>query len=170
MGRLLKRVPLDFKWPINQTWKGYVSPYRSQECKSCDRSGYNPETKKIEDEWYNFDNAVYKPNPYRPNARYNIRAHSNNITEIEVEALIRGGRLSELMDSWYHFNDEKNRWEKLDMSLPRGEREWTECEQPTFPTPEEVNRWNNTGMGHDSINRSICVEARAKELGVYGLL
>jgi hypothetical protein len=169
MGRLLKRVPLDFKWPINQTWKGYVSPYRSQECKSCDRSGYNPETKKIHDEWYNFDNAVYRPNPYRTNARYNIKAHSNHITESEVEALVRGGRLSDLMDSWYHFNDEKNVWEKLDRPLPRGEREWVECKQPTFPTPEEVNRWNMTGMGHDSINSSICVRTRAQELGVYGM-
>ena len=169
MGRILKRVPLDFKWPTNQTWKGYLCPYHSQKCKSCDQSGYNPETKKIEDEWYNFDNAVYKPNPYRPNARYNINAHSNNITETEVEALVRGGRLPDLMDAWYHFNNEKNRWEKLDRTLPREERKWVECEQPTFPTTEEVNKWDMTSMGHDAINRSICVEARAKELGVYGM-
>lgn len=169
MGRILKRVPLDFKWPTNQTWKGYLCPYHSQKCKSCDQSGYNPETKKIEDEWYNFDNAVYKPNPYRPNARYNINAHSNNITETEVEALVRGGRLPDLMDAWYHFNGEKNRWEKLDRTLPREERKWVECEQPTFPTTEEVNKWDMTSMGHDAINRSICVEARAKELGVYGM-
>jgi hypothetical protein len=35
MGRELKRVPLDFKWPIDQIWKGYINPYRSQECKPC---------------------------------------------------------------------------------------------------------------------------------------
>lgn len=26
MGRELKRVPLDFDWPLNERWKGYVSP------------------------------------------------------------------------------------------------------------------------------------------------
>jgi hypothetical protein len=170
MGRILKRVPLDFKWSINQRWKGYINPYRSQECKACEQTGLNPETKKIEDEWYNFDNAIYRQNPHKPNARYNINAHSNNITEVEVEALVRAGRLSDLLDSWYHFNDNKNVWEKCDTSVPYNERKWVECEQPTFPTPEQVNEWEIKGpFGHDAINRSICTEARAKELGVFGL-
>lgn len=26
MGRTLKRVPLDFAWPLNKTWDGYVNP------------------------------------------------------------------------------------------------------------------------------------------------
>jgi hypothetical protein len=168
MGRILKRVPLDFKWSTNQVWKGYINPYQSQECEVCDRTGLNPETKKIHDEWYSFDNAVYMQNPYRPNARYNVNAHSNNITETEIEALVRHGRLSDLMDAWYHFNDEKNVWEKCDTSLPYSEREWVECEQPKFPTPEEVNKWNLSCMGHDAINAHICVEVRARELGVYG--
>lgn len=169
MGRILKRVPLDFKWTIDQTWKGYLNPYRSYECKACDGGGYNKETNKIHNEWYNFDNAVYRKNPYRADARYNINAHSNNITESEIEALVRRGRLSGLLDSWYHFDDEKNVWEKCDTSVPYDERKWVECEQPTFPTPEEVNKWNLTSTGHDAINRLICVEVRAKELGVYGL-
>ena len=169
MGRILKRVPLDFKWALNQKWKGYLNPYCSYRCEACDGGGYNEGTKKIHDEWYNFENAVYKQNPYRPNARYNATAHNNNITESEVEALVRAGRLSDLMDSKYHFNNEKNVWEKLDRSVPHKDRKWVECEQPTFPTPEEVNRWNMTGMGHDSINASICVRTRAKELGVYGM-
>lgn len=41
--------------------------------------------------------------------------------------------------------------------------------QPEYiPTAEEVNIWNRTGFGHDSINKEICVKARAKHLGVYG--
>jgi hypothetical protein len=169
MGRILKRVPLDFKWVKGLTWKGYINPYHSQECKACDRTGLNPETKKIQDEWYGFDNAVYEQNPFRTNARYNINAHSNNITESEVEALVRSGRLSDLMDSWYHFNKEKNVWEKCDTSVPYKERVWVECEQPVFPTPEQVNEWNlKSGFGHDAINCAICTETRAKELGVYG--
>lgn len=43
-----------------------------------------------------------------------------------------------------------------------------ECEEPEYPTAAAVNEWNIKGFGHDSINRWICVEARAKHLGVYG--
>jgi len=36
------------------------------------------------------------------------------------------------------------------------------------PTAEQVNAWSKNGFGHDAINMWICVEARAKSLGVYG--
>lgn len=26
MGRQLRRVPLDFDWPLNEPWKGYLAP------------------------------------------------------------------------------------------------------------------------------------------------
>ena len=37
-------------------------------------------------------------------------------------------------------------------------------------TAEEVNRWERSrrGIGHDSCNRWILIETRAKRLGVYG--
>jgi len=38
MGRELKRVALDFDWPLNKIWKGYVNPYY-KECESCKGSG-----------------------------------------------------------------------------------------------------------------------------------
>lgn len=47
MGRELKRVPLDFNWPLNMVWKGYISPYRSQECTVCGGSGYSPEAQRL---------------------------------------------------------------------------------------------------------------------------
>ena len=28
MGREIKRVPLDFDWPLDKPWKGFVNPYR----------------------------------------------------------------------------------------------------------------------------------------------
>jgi hypothetical protein len=38
----------------------------------------------------------------------------------------------------------------------------------TLPTPEEINREYRKGLGHDCINCSICIETRAKKLGVWG--
>jgi hypothetical protein len=43
MGRELKRVPLDFNWPINKTWKGYENPYTYHDCAFC-KNGYKPGT------------------------------------------------------------------------------------------------------------------------------
>lgn len=152
MGRKLKRVPLDFKWEINMTWKGYVNPYRSQECKSCDGSGLNKATKKIHDDWYSFDKAewIY---PFGPDKkRYNNLAWSNHITDLEVKALVEGGRLMDFTHTWTK------------------EGGWKKKEPEYIPTAEEVNKWNiGYGFGHDAINQAICVEARAKNLGVYGL-
>lgn len=69
MGREIKRVPLDFDWPIDQLWKGYVNPYRGQFCKPCQKK-YNEncpycqgsdeiwpseEIKKLKEEWNRFD-------------------------------------------------------------------------------------------------------------------
>ena len=37
---------------------------------------------------------------------------------------------------------------------------------PYIPTADEVNAWAGRGsIGHDAINRMICVETRAKRLG-----
>jgi hypothetical protein len=152
MGRELKRVPLDFKWPIDQLWKGYVNPYGSQQCKACDGGGHNPETKRLSDTWYDFENTGNR--------------WCDKLTEIEVEALVREGRLSDLMPYWYRFDEKLNKWFVL---KDRSVKKWEECEQPEFPTPETVNNWERQKrMGHDAINRWICIKARAKHLGIYG--
>jgi len=152
MGRELKRVSLDFKWESKMIWKGYVNPYRSQDCKSCDCSGLNKATKKISDDWYSFDKSewIYPNGPDKK--RYNNLAWSNHITDLEVKALVEGNRLVDFTHTWTK------------------EDGWKKKEPEYIPTAEEVNEWNKTGpFGHDSINQHICVEARANSLGVYGL-
>ena len=34
MGREIKRVPLDFDWPLNKTWEGFLNPHYKQ-CRWC---------------------------------------------------------------------------------------------------------------------------------------
>lgn len=36
MGREIKRVPLNFDWPLNETWKGYINPHYAGHCKNCE--------------------------------------------------------------------------------------------------------------------------------------
>src|SRR5579885_1702041 len=80
MGREIKRVPLDFDWPIDQTWEGFWNPFREKFCKkcpSCDGRFYNPETVKLKDQWYGFD----VPTPVTMLAQYGYNA---------VEAVLKG--------------------------------------------------------------------------------
>jgi len=79
MGREIKHVSLDFDWPLNFQWKGYMCPYTSQKCIVCDGSGYNKETKQLADDWYDFNNTGEK--------------WCDKITQEEVDALIKHGRL-----------------------------------------------------------------------------
>lgn len=137
MGRELKRVPLDFKWPIDKLWKGYINPTKSKTCECCSGEGLNPQTKQLSEDWYDFADTG--------------RRWCDNITEIEVAALVKSRRL---MDFTHTFTSGEG---------------WKEKEPAYVPTPEEVNRWNaGPGMGHDAINRWICVKARATHLGIYG--
>ena len=70
MGREVKRVALDFDWPLRQTWEGYINPhYTATKCTACDGKGWSPEYKALEALWYG--NAPFKPEdngstPYLP--------------------------------------------------------------------------------------------------------
>lgn len=148
MGRELKRVPLDFKWAIGQVWKGFLNPYDCIECKSCKGQGYNKETQKIADDWYDSN---------RTGARW-----CDKLTDVEVLALAKSGRLYDLLPN-VCFDEERNVW------TTRG-KDRIDCQPPEIPSAETVNQfYSNRGFGgHDAINRMICVRARAQSLGVYG--
>jgi hypothetical protein len=132
----------------------------SHQCPHCEGSGSNPETKKLSDDWYSFGNEQWIR--VDSNRRFNNKAWQYHLTDVEVKALVKAGRLSDLMDAWYRFDKDTNIWRKL------VNKEWQPCEEPTYPTPEAVNEWNKTGFGHDAINQWIAVRARAEHLGVYG--
>lgn len=86
MGREIKRVPLDFDWPLNAVWKGYLNPFRSEPCPWCEGSGYTPEAKRISDAWYGLDDRLER--------------WSDNITQDEVQALIDADRLWHFTHTW----------------------------------------------------------------------
>lgn len=138
MGRELKRVPLDFKWPMKAVWKGYINPYRSVKCKACDGSGYSEKAQKYNEDWYDLDGYLLnsKPNPYRPSCSYNPNAHQHNLTQVEIDALLKEGRLK---------------------------AEWLTGNKAT---PETVKEWNlKAFMGFDSISQHICLCATAETEG-----
>lgn len=76
----------------------------------------------------------------------------HDITQDEVQALIDHNRLYDFTHVW--------------KGHPEG---WVRREDGYIPTAAEVNEWSQHGFGHDDINRGICVETRAKRLGIWGL-
>ncbi len=163
MGREVKRVPLDFAHPMKKTWPGYLNPHRSETCKACSGEGVNAETRVIGAAWYDQDGFPDRwhyeygiaPNGQkadRPPWRVvgDCRRWCHSLTQDEVDALVDAGRLMDFTHTW------------------KAGEGWNPKEPPYRPTAAEVNEWSHSGMGHDAINRWVCVEARAKRFGVYG--
>lgn len=124
---------------LNEVANFYFEVGRDAErCAVCDGTGYNPATKMISDDWYDFNNTG--------------RRWDKDLHQEEVDALVKAGRLMDFTHTW----DTKKGWRK---------------KKPAFrPTADEVNAWaRGRGLGHDAINRGICIEARAKRLGVWGM-
>ena len=60
MGRELKRVPLDFQWPLNKVWAGFLNPHHTAvECPHCAGTGSSPTARHLKDQWYG--NAAFQP-------------------------------------------------------------------------------------------------------------
>jgi len=152
MGREVKRVALDFDWPMNIIWKGYINPYHSTECKLCDGSGLNKETKKLNDDWYTHLRTD------------GLEGWSRHLEQEDVNALLEAGRLWDLTRTPRNEEQKKIVEEKI----ANGGNCWLPEDNGYIPTAFEVNKWSRGGMGHDSINQWICTKARAKRLGFYG--
>lgn len=152
MGRTLKRVPLDFNWPLHQTWKGFLNPYSSQECKSCYGSGLNTATKQLSDEWYTH---------LRTDGKEGWMYH---LEQEDVQALIDADRLWDFTRVPRNAEQE----EVVKNKIAGGGNSWLPESNGYIPTADEVNKWAKIGLGHDAVNQWICVKARAQRLGIYG--
>lgn len=54
MGREVKRVALDFKWPTNKVWKGFLNPHYAgcKQCSSCQGMGMTPWAIRFHEQWH----------------------------------------------------------------------------------------------------------------------
>lgn len=185
MGRELKRVAIDFNWPLNKTWGGYINPFYSQrlDCPECGGRGYSPEARLLHDKWYGY--VAFKPEdrgsvPYSPHDEVIWLKAKRNVTQspgcygkgtvaIESEA----ERLCKHFNShWcYHLNADDvsallqaARLHDLTHVWTR-EHGWKPKDPAFIPTPTEVNEWALQGMGHDSINQWIVCKAECERNG-----
>lgn len=144
MGGEVRRVPVDFDWPIGKIWDGFLMPESLHElnCRACGGEGYGPEARAIARTFY----------PHQiggPNA--DVLAWHDKLGQAEVDNLVAEGRLRTLVNR-EPTDDNPRDWEWV--SVPRA--------------AAEVNEQNRRpGLdGHDAINRMILVEFRCKALGI----
>lgn len=137
---------------LNELVNFYFEIYRkNHDCPHCMGSGLNKETNQLSEDWYDFKGTG--------------RKWCYNLTDVEVLALAKHGRLFNFIKGNFFFDEEKNKW----AMWKNGEKVFLP-EMPNLPSAEEVNNIakNGEGLGHDAINRWVCIKARAEHLGFYG--
>jgi hypothetical protein len=193
MGRQLRRVPLDFDWPLNEVWSGFLNPHYSKrkKCPACDGTGSAPDAKRFADQWYGdapFDPVAYGAKPIDPkNPRIRLMAERNcdHAPDFYVGGRGYGDRESAIRAEmrrlwrdcfaghWSHHLIQAD----VDALIADGRlydftHHWTKEDgwKPIDPTPvvtaDMVNDWSVGGMGHDSINQWVCVKSRCEREGV----
>jgi len=87
---------------------------------------------------------------------------SHHLNEDDVKALIKADRL-------WDFTRTPRTEEQIELVKKRvatgKHNSWLPESNGYIPTPQEVNVWSISGMGHDACNQWACVKAECKRLG-----
>jgi hypothetical protein len=188
MGREIKRVPLDFDWPLHERWSGFLMPESlfGKNCPDCDGHGWSPRGQELHDLWYGNGAVPFHPwdngstpltldtPAVREFAQRNVSRSPEFYGSGENAIAREAWRLAGLWNGqWsYHLNQDD-----VDALVTDGrlhdlthtfnpETRWQPIDPPVRPTPEQVNEWAIRTMGHDSINAHVCITARCEREGV----
>lgn len=185
MGREIRRVPLDFHWPLSQPWEGFLLPDQLHErpCPHC-KNGYSTHAEHLHHLWYGyipFDPATTGSTPLRHDTPA-VRAFAErNIDRSPAfygtgeQAIVREAqRLADLWNGqWSHhlsqddvdalvagdrLRDLTHKWNP--------ETRWQKIDPPVQVTAAQVNEWSLYGFGHDAVNAGIVIRARCEREGV----
>lgn len=185
MGREVRRVAAGFDWPLDKIWGGFVNPFYQQsiDCPANCEGGHSPQYIALKNQWYGY--APFRPEdrgsvpltPDHPAVRAFAERNTSRAPEyygIGEDAVVREAlRLCSLFNAqWsHHLNQEDvnalvaaNRMHDFTHTWKKGEG-WKKKDPPFVPTAEQVNAWSIGGLGHDSINCYVVIEAELKRLG-----
>lgn len=141
--RDLKRVPLDFDWPLDKVWHGYLAgpEFDFPQCPACEGDGLTREARAIERSFYPHMIESRWGDPERRKIAETI-AWGDKLGQAEVDHLLEEGRLP----TWVQDDSERHgHWEAKPL------------------TAAEVNERQHA---HDAINRWILVRFRCNQLGI----
>lgn len=172
MSREVKRVAMDFWWPLGKTWRGYVNPHRVPECARCEGTGLGPEAKVFSNQWHGnapFDPVEYGARPLTLDhpeiqalARHNVSRAPDYYSSGEEAVRREASRLFGLLKgSWSHHLIQAD----VD-ALLAANRLYDLRRSGVEVTPDVVNAWSIRGLGHDACNQHVCLVARCEREGV----
>lgn len=184
MGREIRRVPLDFDWPIGKVWDGFLMPDRLSEktCEACDGRGYSPYARYLQELWYGnspFDPVSTGSTPWtaetpaiRARAQRNIESAPEYYGTGEYAVRREAARLAEHYNSWSHHLSQEDvdaliedgRLKDFTHTFVRGEG-WEPIEPAPVVTAAQVNEWSLDSMSHGSSTCWTVVGARCKREG-----
>lgn len=186
MGRELKRVPLDFNWPIGRVWHGYINPFykkHSKECPHCEGYGESKGVRQLTKQWYGyvpFDPAEKGSTPFTPDhpnvrkfAERNVNNNPSFYGKGEFAIQLEAERLCGLFNSqWSHHlsqQDVQACWDRdrlRNWSHMRDKETGRLVRNPDakIPTAKEVNDWSILS-GFDGPDSYSCIRAEAKRRG-----
>lgn len=171
MSRKLKRVPLDFDYPLKKLWIGYQNEHYVK-CSAC-IGGWSPEYRYLENCIYGYSpNSKIALEPFvseMENINFNIKKTSSNI----YSALIEKGRELNLPDNWHRCKAcdgngmpsetqaAYNAWTPTDPPIGEGYQLWETTSEgspisPVFSTLEELCDWcegNATVFGSYKVSK-----------------
>lgn len=188
MGREVKRVALDFNWPIDEIYSGYVNPLPTgvENCSACDGSGYSTRAKLFSDQWYgnaDFDPVAYGSQYYRPDDPIIVREITRKIEwSIELakqgelpDYYTQGGRIplsravlaecrrmTQIYNThWmYHLSED-------DVQALIASDEIRKQADGSYPTREEIrNSMIGSGSFHGSGFNWTCIKGRCAREGI----
>jgi hypothetical protein len=187
VGRKVRRVPLDFAWPLRQRWPGYVKPdsLDGRPCEDCEGTGASLRARQLYAMWYGKTLFFPETNGSKPftaahpaiqaRARRNINSAPHLHGWGELAVLQEAVRLAKLYDgAWcHHLNADDvaaliaaGRLITFTHHWDTEQRRWIPNDPVVVPTPEQVNEWSLQGFGHDGINASVVIHARCERDGV----
>lgn len=185
MSREVRRVPLDFGWPLKKVWGGYFTPefLHEEDCPDC-TGGWSERGQYLHDLWYG--HVPFKPedngstpfttdHPYvRGRAERNVNHSPDFYGTGERAIALEAFRLAQIYNgSWMHHLNQQDvdalveggRLYDFTHTVVKGEG-WVPKDPPYHPTAAEVNDWSLEGFGHDGLNAHVVIKARCTLEGV----
>jgi hypothetical protein len=146
---------------------GYVHWGPHEDYMSRDDSSW--ESRVIVPDWPSFEFDLNELNEV-VNFYFSIERSAKNCPACKGDGLNEATRA--IQERWFNYQNEGDGWEDK-LTDVEVKALWDHGRLPVtlseIPSAEEVNQHFKTEpLGHDAINRWICVEARARHQGVYG--
>jgi hypothetical protein len=170
VGRELKRVPLDFNWPMKKVWGGYVNHWYNvtAPCDCCDGKTMSPFARELHDKWWGYTPFSPEENGSVPFdleeptimafAQRNLKSDPGFYGEGEVALIREAKRLARHFNKgWMHHLSQADvdALAASERGLPPG----------VEPTASAVNKYSLSAFGWGSTQSYTLIQARCDAAG-----